>query len=184
MINNDFNSLFNNYYSKMVIFANGYVRDNDIAKDFAVEAFTVYWENKQYLKPDTVPQKYILTVVKNKCLNYLQHLKVRKKAEGILIQHSNWHTDISIQTLKSCNPDALFSQEISKIVNETLDKLPQKTKYVYIMSREKGLTYKEIALDMGLSIKSVEFHISKALAKLRLELKDYILLYPFLLYIL
>lgn len=177
-----FNQLFNEYYPRFIRFAMGYVRNEYIAEDFVSEAFTVYWENLKDLDPDTKPQAYILTVIRNKCLNHLQHLKIKNRIKSEITQHAEWKLNLSINTLEACNPDFLFSDEIQLIINETLNSLPDKTKQIFILSRFENLTYSEIARRMNLTDKSIEYHISKALEKFRISLKEfmYILVFVFL----
>lgn len=170
----DFNRLFNEYYQHFVHFAQGYVKEKQIAEDCVSEAFISYWENREDLLPGTKPQAYILTVVKNKCLNYLQHLRVRQCREKEMTDDAEWQLSIRINNLQACNPDLLFSDEIHQIIDETLKNLPSRTRHIFILSRYSGLSYREIALQTGISIKTIEFHISKALKQLRLSLKDFI----------
>lgn len=177
-----FNRLFNEYYTPFIRFAQGYVKEQETAEDFVSEAFTAYWENRRELLPDTKPQAYILTIVKNKCLNHFQHIQVRQRTENLLNDHATWRLSISINTLQACNPELLFSEDIERIIDETLRRLPKKTRQIFILSRFDGLSYKEIARKMNLSIKSIEFHMSKALGQFRLSLKDFIYLLPFLFY--
>ena len=172
----NFNQLFNEYYSRFVRFAYGYVKDFHLAEDFVSEAFAVFWENRESLSPDTKPQAYILTVVKNKCINHLQHLQVRNRVQQEISENAEWKLTLSINTLEACNPDHIFSDEIRKIVDATLGKLPEKTKQIFILSRFQNLTYGEIAEKMNLGTKSIEYHMSKALAKFRIALEDYICL--------
>ena len=178
----DFNNVFNEYYDCFILFALGYVKETQIAEDFVSEAFTAFWENRDQLLPNTNPQAYILTIIKNKCLNHLQHVQIRQRAEKELNKHAEWLLSVSINTLEACDPDFIFSDEIKQIVNSALDKLPKKTRQIFILNRYQGLTYKEIAEKMNLSVKTIEFHISKALCRLRFSLKDFLALSPFLLY--
>ena len=75
---NNFNKLYNEYNDRFIRFAFGYVRDIAVSEDFVSEAFVLYWENIRKLEPDTNPPAYILTIIKNKCLNYL---KVKDQVE-------------------------------------------------------------------------------------------------------
>lgn len=179
-----FNRLFTEYYSKFLRFALGYVHDIEIAEDFVSEAFTTYWENYNILTDHGNPQAYILTAIKNKCLNHLKHLQVRQRAFQQINQYSESRLSISISLLRECDPEFLFSKEIQDIMKDTLNRLPHKTREIFNLSREKGLGHKEIADIMGLSTKAVEFHISKALKALRLSLRDFITLLPILAYLL
>jgi RNA polymerase sigma-70 factor (ECF subfamily) len=168
-----FNQLFNDYYLRFVRFAQGYVKDRSVAEDFASEAFTCYWENRKELLADTNPPAYILTIIKNKCLNHLYHQRIRQRVENELSDHAGWLLDTQINTLEACDPDFIFAQEIQKIVSRTLESLPQKTRQIFILSRYECFSYKQIAEKMNLSQKAIEFHISKALRLLRISLKDF-----------
>ena len=177
-----FNLLFNEYYNRFILFAQSYVRERETAEDFVSEAFTLLWENRNNLSQDTNPQAYILTIIKNRCLNHLQHIQVRQRIEYKLNEHEQWRLSLSINTLQACDPEFLFSEELKQIIDETLLGLPKKTREIFVLNRFEGLSYKEIAEKMKLSTKSIEFHISKALGELRSSLKDFFPLILFLFY--
>lgn len=180
----NFNLLFNEYYERFIRFATGYVNDEQVAEDIVSEAFTTYWQNRKSEVIISKPQAYVLTIVKNKCLNHLQHIKIKQQVSRELFEHAQWKLTLNINTLKACDPDFLFSDEIQQIVDKALHKLPKKTKTIFLLSRQQGLTYTEIAKVMSLSTKSIEYHISKALCELRILLKDFVYILPFLFYFL
>ncbi len=169
-----FNKLFNEYHERFIRFAFGYVKERQTAEDFVSEAFMTNWENRSHLAPGSKPPAYILTIIKNKSLNHLQHLQTRHRVTEELKSHSDWVLQTKISTLEACDPDFLFSKEIQSIIDATLQKLPHKTRQVFTLSRDQGLTHKEIARKINLSQKSVEFHMSKALSQLRVSLKDFL----------
>jgi len=177
-----FNTLFNEYYRRYIHFALGYVREVETAEDFVSEAFTAYWENRENLLPNTNPPAYVLTIVRNKCLNYLKHQQIHQRVADELRDHTEWLLQIRIATLEACDPDHLFSEEIQEIIDNTLKKLPLKTRQIFSLSREQGLTYKEIAEETHLNQKTIEFHVSKALSLLRLSLKDFMTIGIFFLF--
>lgn len=176
----NFNALFNEYYKRFIRFAIGYLKDEQIAEDFVSEAFTVYWENKADLLPETNPPAYILTIIKNKCLNHIKHLQIQQRVTDELRDHTEWVLRTKISTLEACDPDFIYSKELQEIIDNTLEKLPEKTQQIFSLSRDKGLTYKEITDKTDLSQKAVEFHISKALHHLRVSLKDFTALSAFI----
>lgn len=176
----NFNALFNEYYKRFIHFAVGYLRDEQVAEDFVSEAFTIYWENRANLIPETIPQAYILAIIKNKCLNHIKHTLIKQKVTDELRNHSEWKLQTKISTLEACDPDFIFSKELQELINATLEKLPAKTQQIFSLSRDKGLTYRDIANRTNLSQKAVEFHISKALHHLRVSLKDFIALSAFI----
>lgn len=178
-----FNKTYANYHSRFIHFACSYVRDTFIAEDIVNESFISYWENKDKLEPDSNVPAYILTIVKNKCLNHLKHKETQNRTLSDIQDYSSWKFTASISTLEACNPEELFSDEIKKIVNSTLKFLPEKTRTVFIMSRYKDKSHKEIANLLDITTKGVEFHITKALKIFRENLKDYLLSLLILLYI-
>ena len=82
--------------------------------------------------------------------------------------------EINISSLRSCDPSELFSREINQIVNETIDTLPDRTREIFYKRYLEQKSYKSIAENFGISVKGVEFHISKCLNILRKKLKDYL----------
>ena len=102
---------------------------------------------------------------------------VIKEVSEQLYEHAQWELNTRIATLEACEPYEIFAAEAQKIVNDTLDLLPERTREIFIMSRIQNLPHKEIAEKLNISYKSVEFHITKALRELRIQLKDYL---PFL----
>ena len=94
-----FNQLFADYQGRFIRFANIYVRDIAVAEDFTIEALMQYWENRNTLKADSNVPAYILTIIKNKCINYLQHIQVREDASEHLKNHAEWELNTRISTL-------------------------------------------------------------------------------------
>jgi RNA polymerase sigma-70 factor (ECF subfamily) len=169
-----FNSLYNEAYPRFVRFAFGYIKDMALAEDIVSEAFTTYWINKDTLLTNGNARAYILTVVKNKCLNHLQHLQVKLRAEQEILEHEEWRITVHINSLDACNPDFIFSDEISSLIDSTLDSMPAKTKEIFTLNRYEGLSYTEIAQRLEMNSKSIEYHMSKALQLLRISLKEYL----------
>ncbi len=174
-----FNHLFITYQSRFIHFAYTYVRDQAVAEDLITEAFMYYWENRHTLSEDVNLPAYILTTIKHKCINYLQHQQVREEVAGQLRKHAEWALQTRLATLTDCNPNEIFSQEVREIVERTLATLPEQTRHIFRMSRFENKTHKEIAALLGITPKGVEFHIAKVLRELKGNLKDY---FPFFIY--
>lgn len=169
-----FSALFARNKEAFILFANSYVRDMAVAEDIYMEAIIQYWEKRYDLSPDTNIPAYILTSVKNKALNHLRHQSIRMDAEDQLYDHRQRELNFRISSLESCDPSELFTNEVKKIIQDTLNELPEQTRTIFFESRFENKTNREIAAELGISIKTVEFHISKALKLFRLRLKDYL----------
>jgi len=172
--NRTFSQLFIDYHSRFVRFANSYVRDMPTAEDIVSDAIIYYWENKIRLADDTNVPAYILTTIKNKCLNHLEHIRVKENVLNELHTNAQWDLDIRIATLSALEPTELYTKEIYEIVNRALQKLPEKTQLIFSKSRFEKQSNKEIAVSCNMSIKTVEAHITTALKLLHKELSDYL----------
>lgn len=85
-----------------------------------------------------------------------------------------WELSSRIISLQDFEPYEIFTREIQDIVNQTLQKLPEKTSKIFKMSRDENKSHKEIAETFNISTKGVEFHIYKAVSALKKSLKDYL----------
>ncbi len=173
-----FNHLFS-YKERFIRFAQTYVRDTAIAEDYVIDALMYYWENRHRLGNDDNIPAYVLTIVKHKCLNYLQQKRHQEEVRDTLLSHAQWELSTRISTLEACEPYEIFTAEAEAIVGQTLEKLPERTRQIFLMSRMQNMPQKEIAQRLGITVKGVEFHIAKALKELRVELKDYLPLFLF-----
>lgn len=149
------------------------------AEDIVSESIVKLW--KLMSESDIEhPQALLFTLLRNKALDYLKHEAVRKNAEKEISEGLQRELNLRIANLEACNPDEIFSIDLMSKVNQVLNSLPPKTRAVFEMSRFEGFSVKDIARNQGLSPKSVEYHITQALKKLRFELKDYLPLIVFL----
>jgi RNA polymerase sigma-70 factor (ECF subfamily) len=153
-----------------------------VAEDIVSDSIIKLWEtiktqellNKEHL------EALLITILKNKSLDYLKHEAIRYEAEEKISNDLNRELEIRISSLEACDPNDIFSKEIKQIFYHTLETMPENTRRIFTLSRLDELTNKEIADKLGISIKDVEYHISKALKYLRISLKDYLPLIAFM----
>lgn len=169
-----FNDLFTTYKGRFVHFARTYVDDEMLAEDIVVESLMYYWENREKLDRHTNIPAYVLTVVKHKCLDHLRRQRTQEDFTTYLQDFETRKLHLRIATLEVCNPERIFSEELQNLIDKTLDSLPAQTRDIFIRNRYNNESYKEIANTLGVSTKTVEFHISKALKVFRITLKDYL----------
>ena len=176
-----FNEIYTSYYKKSFFFAKSYVHDDLAAEDIASDSLIKLWEKLKTEKIDYI-EPLLLTILKNKALDYLKHEEVKRTAFESMADWHQQELSIRISTLESCDPNEIFSDEVESIIRETLKLLPEQTRQIFLLSRFENKSNKEIAEQMGVSIKGVEYHISKALKALRITLKDYLPLFYFFFY--
>lgn len=170
------NRIIRKYEKPLIHFAFSYTGDFEASEDYVLESFMEYWTNRDSLtnQANSNILAFILTVVKHKCLNHLRQRKYQASISDNIRDLYQWELDLQINSLSSCEPNELFKTEITAIVEDTLSKLPSDTRKIFIMSRDENKTRKEIAEIMNMSVKGVEYHISRALVELRTNLKDYL----------
>lgn len=180
---NSFNDIYTSYYKKSFFFAKSYVHDDLVAEDIASDSLIKLWEK---LKSDSIEEKYmlplLLTILKNKALDYLKHEEVKRNAFEAMVDWQQQELSFRISALEACNPSEIFSEEVENIISRTLNTLSEQTRQVFVLSRFENKSNKEIAEEMEISVKGVEYHISKALKALRITLKDYLPLFYFFFY--
>ena len=156
-----FSQFFQENQKKFLSFAYSYTRNKAAAEDILMEAMVSLWENREKWEKDSNLHALLLTIIKNKSLNYLEHEQVRMKAEEAINTHKQRELDLRISTLEACEPETIFDTEIQRIVYKTLEQLPEQSRHIFILSRYHNAPNKKIAEQLGISIKSVEFHITK-----------------------
>jgi len=158
-----FSLLFDKYYKSLFNYALKVIECRDAAESLVQETFIKLWENIENIKENERSiESYLITVLKNKIIDDYRKNQTQKRHYNLYKLNNELTTDIDSQWE--------LEKEIEKIYNS----LPQKTSDIFKLSRDKGLTYVEIATLKKISIKTVEFHISKALYTFKNGLKDYL----------
>lgn len=178
--NKDFNIIYERNYRRSFLFTKSYVHDDMVAEDIATEALVKYWKLVMSNESE-VSEALLLTILKNKALDYLRHEAIHQAAIENLMELGNRELSIRISTLEACDPEEIFSAEIREIIDRTLQTLPEQMRKVFEMSRYDNKAIKDIAEETGLTVKGVEYHITKSLKVLRVSLKDYLPLFYFIL---
>lgn len=175
----DFNIIYERNYRRSFLFTKSYVHDDMVAEDIVAESLVKYWRLIAEGEKE-VTEALLLTILKNKALDYLRHKAVHDAAMESLEEIGIRELNLRISTLEACDPQKIFSDEIQAIVHKTLEILPEQTRRIFEMSRFENKTVKEISEITQLSPKSIEYHITKSLKTLRTALKDYLPFFYFL----
>ena len=162
-----FHQLFSNFYDTRFRFVVYKVKDSDLSEDISQENFLGVWKKRASL----VPQKSFLSlkarISSNLCYNQFRHSPVHKSHEDQIPEYGKSHFDDP----EKMNQAKMLEEEIQRIVNE---KLPDKCKSIFILSRIESRTNQEIAEMLGLSIRTVENQIYRALKILKKSLENYL----------
>jgi RNA polymerase sigma-70 factor, ECF subfamily len=168
LINGDqtaFELLFRFYYPGLVTFVSQIISDRDEAEEIVQDFFVNVWTARKTIHQSNSLKSYFFVSVKNRAFNYLKKEQIREKTLGKLKEMVE--RDFLFQ------PDLFVESELQREITAALEKLPVRTREVFMMSRFKGKSNDEIATQLELSKRTVETQISNALRILREELKEY-----------
>jgi len=175
---NEFETIYKQFYRKAFFFTKSYVFDDLVAEDIASEVLIKLWEQIRRTEIRH-PNAFLLTMLKNKILDHLKHQYIKEETLEELATAYKEELNLRISMLKACDPEEIFSSEVQQITMETLVRFPTKTRRIFEMSRFENKSNKEIAEELGVTVKSIEYHITKVLKALRISLKDYLPLFYF-----
>lgn len=161
----DFERLFKLYQRQLHDLAYNMVNDRAAAQDIVQDVFVKLWKNQHKLEFGDQIKHYLFKATTHTALNYLRSNKRLSRLEDYTQLHS---------LRASHGQEAASYRELEQRVQEAIDMLPPRCKAIYILSRNEGLKYQEIADTLQLSVKTVENQMGIALDKLRQSLKPFI----------
>lgn len=164
-----FRSVYRAEYDNLVHFIYSYTRNKQDAEDIAQETMLAIWENRDTLDPDRNFRSYLYTIARNKTLNYLRDNA--KHNMGKSLEDS----EFLLNTLALSSPsveEEINALELQTFIDRVYLSLPEKVVNTFKMSRLDGMTYNEIAEELGITAKIVEYHIHIALKALRSRMSN------------
>lgn len=157
--------LFRRYHQALCSHAVRFVYSKETAEDIVSEVFCKFWKTKAYENVTSSFRYYLFRSVRNEAYNYLR--MEFQKLETI-------ETNMVQEEALNQRPDQIMQfEEVLHKVEELVEGLPPQCRKVFLLSRFEGKKYQDIANELGLSIKTVEVHIVKALSIVRTGLKDH-----------
>lgn len=164
-----FEQLFRSCYVPLCNYAAGIVSDKDEAEDIVQQTMITFWEKRETIEIATSVKSYLYRAVHNQALNKIRHDKVRQ-------EHSKDVQSAGEQESEAAS-GKILQQEMQAKIAEAINQLPDQCRTVFQLSRFENLKYLEIANHLGISVKTVENHMGKALRLMRISLKDYLPLF-------
>ena len=162
-----FDFFFNKYYPALFAYARKMCGESFPAEEIVQQMFIELWEHKNKINIHTSVKAYFFRMVHNDCLDFLKRSP----------KHTTSDTD-SVNTVFEPNfefYDTLIEAEFGEIMEKAFTALPEQCRNIFFLNRFDGLSYREIALQLDISVKTVENQIGKALKIIREKLQGYFL---------
>jgi RNA polymerase sigma-70 factor (ECF subfamily) len=165
-----FNYLFDKYYQGLCVYAYRMLKSNSEAEDLVQDFFVRILENRKTIFIDSSVKSYFIRSIHNRCLDNMAHQKVKINHEQLRLKMMG---EEDIQEYP------LLDSELTKQIDKAIQNLPDGIRETFVLNRFEGLSYQQIAKHENVSVKAIEYRISKALTILRKDLGDYLLLLLF-----
>jgi RNA polymerase sigma-70 factor (family 1) len=166
-----FEGIFHRHYAGLHALARRYLGSDDRAEDVVQEVFFTVWVHRAEWAPRTAIASYLYSAVRNRALNVIRSdVVVHRYAERL-----GQAADDRSLPLHVVGADEVHgARELDARIQRTIERLPERCREVFTMNREYGLSYTQIAEVLGVSVKTVEGHIVRALMALRKSLRDWL----------
>lgn len=156
--------VFRAHYAGLTSFAIRFVRSRELAEELVQDLFLSIWSKREDMPSVESFRTYLFRAIRNRALNHLRREKLERRwteqavdeSEGAAPTHSD---------------EVAIEGEVSGAIRAAIDKLPARCREVFLLSRDGGLTYIEIAESLGISVKTVETQMGRALKSLRISLE-------------
>ena len=160
-----FCELYATYKNRLIYFAMRFLKSREYAEDVFQDAFTVVWQSRRFINPDASFSSYLYTIMRNRILNQLRNAANEEKLkESILSQALDYTEDTKREVMLN---------DLKFLISHALQQLTPRQREIFEMSREAQLSHKEIADKLGISVNTVQEHISTSLKLIRTYLIKY-----------
>jgi len=159
-----FEELFKAYYRGLCHFVYGYVRSRETAEELVQAVFLRIWEKRDSWEPPTGIRAYLFAACRNQALDHLRHQRI---VDRVALAANGVESE-ELAGAPPIRPDeAIHGTELTEALRRAVEELPERRRAVLVLRWEHHLSNLEIARALGISVKGVEAHVTRALAVLR-----------------
>ena len=162
-----FELVFKTHFKRLHAYAFTILQDEMEAEEMVQQVFFKLWDRNENLSLSGSVSSYLYRAVHNESLNYIKHQKVRSNHQ--------LHVAYSMKNEVEHPAKKVMAGELEKKIHTALNELPEQCRTIFQMSRFDELKYREIADKLGISVKTVENQMGKALKLLREKLVDFLI---------
>jgi len=162
--NNAYEMVFREYYRPMTAYAFRFLGNLPDSESIVQDVFLRLWQKRKDIMITSSLQNYLFRSVKNNCINYIEHEKIKTGYQSLVIRNEADRSEYS---------EFFLEFGLTMKIEAAIASLPEKRQEIFRLAREDGLKYREIADRLNISVKTVETQMTLALKQLRESLKEY-----------
>lgn len=167
-----FSHLFSFYKPQVFYYCVHFIKDKEAAEDITQDIFLTIWEKREGLCVEHTFSAFLYTIARNRIYDIFRSLSAQSILyEKLMEQAIDYENDVE---------KSLEEKNIQELITQAVEQLSPRQREIFELSRNKGLSHKEIAEQLGLSVYTVQDHIKNALEKIRTYLVPFINTYPIL----
>ncbi|MEM8507279.1 MAG: RNA polymerase sigma-70 factor [Bacteroidota bacterium] len=157
-----FQKIYNLHFSRVLALCMKYTSDENLSKDLVQDVFVSLWEKRDSLVIEKSLEQYLCWSIKMKVFEHTRNQAIKRKNLEIV---KNRQTDIA-QAEQGDFSNVQLAYELRAVVNN----LSEKCRRIFLMSRQEGLSNKQIAFELNISERTVQYHIKNALRNIKRRL--------------
>lgn len=161
-----FEWLYRKYAMKVFQFTYAILKSKEVAEEIVNDIFVKLWQQREQLEEIDFLQAYLLKAAKNRACNYLRLIKKDPRIDLNDITAEHIHFAPSPEELS-------LTRELSDHLSQAIEQLPPQSKLIFKLLKEDGLKYREVAILLNISVKTVESHMTLALRRIAEALEHY-----------
>lgn len=154
-----FCELYAAYKNRLIYFAMRFLKSRECAEDVFQDTFATIWQGRKFLNPDASFSSYLYTIVRNRVLNQLRDLQNQENLKSQILFQAVDYTDNT--------NNQILADDLNNLLGCAMQQLTKRQREIFQMSREKQMSHREIADVLGISVNTVQEHISVSLRILR-----------------
>jgi RNA polymerase sigma-70 factor (ECF subfamily) len=155
-----FDTVFRDNYAHLVRMAESIIRERALAEEIAQDVMLELWRRRESIEVEQSFRAYLLRSTRNRALNHVRH-------QRIVMREATVAAAAAESARAQSAEDEMLGTELERAVREAIASLPERAREVFQLSRDRGLKYAEIAVLLGISVKTVEKRMGQALGELR-----------------
>ena len=159
-----FEFIYNKFSERLYFFTRRYLHSSADCDEIIQNVFVLLWENREMVKEEHSLKSFLYKITVNQIYNHLKHFAVRQKYLDHLSTLNSPESDDSHQNL--------LHRDLQFFIDKLIEEMPERQCIIFKLSRQEGLSNNEIANQLGLSVRSVENQIYRALKFIKAKLRE------------